>query len=57
MGGAREGSYLLYLLGAVNLRPGMSIRNANVSFLFKMKWHISIIGNKYNMKLKYIKLT
>lgn len=47
--------YLLSLLKAVNLLPGVSIRRANVSFLFKMKWHTSIINNKYNTKLKYLK--
>lgn len=41
-GGGGEVSCLLYLLEAVNLLPGIPIRSANVSFLFKAKWYISI---------------
>lgn len=35
-------SYLLHLLEALNFRPGILIRRANIPFLFKIKWHISV---------------
>lgn len=47
----------LCLLEAVNPQPGIPIRSANVSFLFKRKvaYFNKKIRNTYNTKLKYIK--